>query len=83
VDETELSALPDERLLTKKETGALLKVSTVTFDRWAAKNIGPLSIRLSQRMTRYTVEDVRKWLLDMRALAVEDHDRAANGKEIF
>jgi hypothetical protein len=63
-------------LLTKKEAGALLRVSTVTLDRWAANNFGPLSIRMSKRMTRYTVEDVRKWLHHIRA-------RAAEGKEIF
>jgi predicted DNA-binding transcriptional regulator AlpA len=54
--------LPDERLLSKRETAALPGTSPDTLDRWAARRVGPPRLRFGRRMTRYLLGPVRKWL---------------------
>ena len=48
-----LTDLPDERLLTKPQTAALLGASIDTLDRWATRGQGRPRLGFSSRMSRY------------------------------
>jgi hypothetical protein len=52
VTEFLLTDLPDERLLTKPQTAALLGASIDTLDRWATRGQGRPRLRFSSRMSR-------------------------------
>ena len=72
----DLDDLPDERLLRRREAAELIGTSVRTIVRWDRSKKGPTPIRLSKRMTRYSVAGVREWLRIVGK-------RAANDEEIF
>jgi predicted DNA-binding transcriptional regulator AlpA len=68
----DLGDLPDERLLRRREAAELIGTSERTLKRWDKSQKGPTPIRLSKRMLRYSVGDVREWLRIIGKRAVND-----------
>jgi len=57
-----------DKLLTRAEAAAVLRVRPATLARWAARGIGPSYSRSGTRRGRclYAVEDVRRWVESRR-----------------
>lgn len=59
-------------LLTADQVSALLGVSAATLNRWASirestgAQIGPPCYTLSERVRRWDVDEIRKWLKQVR-----------------
>ena len=70
-----LAAVPDLRLLNRREAAALIGTSEKTLKRWEAVGKGPPVLRFGKRMARYTVLGLREWL----KVVTED---AVHGEEI-
>ncbi len=60
--EPALAAMPDLRLLSRKEAAQLIGTSEKTLKRWEALGKGPPVLRFGKRMARYTVLGLREWL---------------------
>lgn len=60
----------EERLITTEELAKLLRVDPSTVRRWRTSDPaqGPPFIQLSERVTKYSLTDVRAWLEGMRVV---------------
>ncbi|GLZ15657.1 hypothetical protein Acsp04_58920 [Actinomadura sp. NBRC 104425] len=60
--------LCEERYLTTEEVAALIGVDPSTLRRWRTGRPmqGPPFVKVSESVTRYSVTDVREWLLSRR-----------------
>ena len=74
-EEPVLAAVPDLRLLNRREAAQLIGTSEKTLKRWEALGKGPPVLRFGKRMSRYTVLGLREWL----KAVTED---AGHGEEI-
>jgi hypothetical protein len=50
-----------ENLLTPEEVAAYLQVSPRTLESWRYKGIGPRFLRVTKRLIRYDLKDIRDW----------------------
>ncbi len=54
-------SVAEERLLTRDEVAAWLKIPAKTLDEWAYRGVGPRYMRLG-RHARYRLADIKSWM---------------------
>lgn len=62
-----MDATRSDTVLTPRELADAAKVTVNTVRWWRHMGIGPKFIKLSERVVRYRVEDVNKWLDELYA----------------
>lgn len=57
--------MPDQ-LLSKRDVARMLKVAVVTVRRWRINRMGPEYVRCGDKVIRYRMESVHRWLIQRK-----------------
>jgi hypothetical protein len=69
----------NDALMSTKELATFLRVSDQFLEIARSKNYGPPFVRVSDRMIRYRMDDVRKWLAKRVYCGTAEYRSAAKG----
>lgn len=69
----------DDVLMSTKQLAEYLGVSTQFLEIARGKNRGPRFVRVADRVIRYRMDDVRRWLAQRAFSCTSEYERSAGG----